>query len=36
VTARLLRAWSEAVGLDIVAQARAVAPLEQPESRAGS
>jgi branched-chain amino acid aminotransferase len=36
VTARLLTAWSEVVGMDIVAQARAVAPLEQPESRAGS
>ena len=36
VTARLLTAWSEIVGMDIVAQARRYAPLEQLESRAGS
>ena len=33
---RLLRAWSEIVGVDIVAQAQHYAPRERPESRAGS
>jgi branched-chain amino acid aminotransferase len=36
VVARLLSAWSEIVGLDIVAQAERYAPLERLESRAGS
>ena len=36
VVARLLRAWSETVGVDIVAQAKAYAPLERLESKAGS
>jgi hypothetical protein len=34
--ARLLRAWSEIVGVDIVAQARHYAPLERLESPRGS
>jgi branched-chain amino acid aminotransferase len=36
VVGRLLRAWSDVVGLDIVEQARRFAPLERTESRAGS
>ena len=36
VVARLLGAWSEIVGLDIVAQANRYAPLERLESKAGS
>ena len=36
VVGRLLRAWSEIVGVDIVAQAHHYAPLERLESRAGS
>jgi branched-chain amino acid aminotransferase len=36
VVARLLTAWSEIVGLDIVAQANRYAPLERLESKAGS
>jgi len=36
VVGRLLRAWSEAVGLDIVEQALACAAREQTESTAGS
>jgi branched-chain amino acid aminotransferase len=36
VVARLLTAWSETVGLDIVAQANRYAPLERLESKAGS
>ena len=36
VVARLLSAWSETVGVDIVAQARQFASAEQPESPAGS
>ena len=34
--ARLLQAWSEVVGMDIVEQARQCAPLETRESKAGS
>jgi len=33
---RLLAAWSEAVGVDIVGQARIYGPKEQLESKAGS
>ncbi len=36
VVARLLRAWSETVGVDIVAQAQHYGPRERLESRAGS
>jgi branched-chain amino acid aminotransferase len=36
VVARLLQAWSEVVGVDIVEQARRCAPLERFESKAGS
>jgi branched-chain amino acid aminotransferase len=36
VVQRLLSAWSELVGVDIVAQAREYAPRERLESRAGS
>jgi len=36
VVGRMLRAWSEIVGVDIVAQAHHYAPLERLESRAGS
>jgi branched-chain amino acid aminotransferase len=36
VVGRLLRAWSELVGVDIVEQARRYAPLERLESKAGS
>ncbi|MBI4012603.1 MAG: aminotransferase class IV [Candidatus Rokubacteria bacterium] len=36
VVGRLLRAWSEIVGVDLVAQAHHYAPLERLESRAGS
>jgi len=36
VVHRLLAAWSEAVGVDIVEQALKFGPKEQPESRAGS
>lgn len=36
VVARLLNAWSEIVGVDIVAQADRYAPLERLESKAGS
>ena len=36
VVGRMLRAWSEIVGVDIVAQAHHYAPLERLESKAGS
>jgi branched-subunit amino acid aminotransferase/4-amino-4-deoxychorismate lyase len=36
VVGRLLRAWSELVGVDIVEQARRYAPLERLESKVGS
>jgi branched-subunit amino acid aminotransferase/4-amino-4-deoxychorismate lyase len=36
VVGRLLRAWSELVGVDIVEQARRYAPRERQESKAGS
>ncbi|HEV8673756.1 MAG TPA: aminotransferase class IV [Methylomirabilota bacterium] len=36
VAARLLEAWSQTVGVDIVAQAERYAPLERLESRSGS